>query len=104
MLMSRKAICEALEEYVPKVALDSLDHKITNNELLRARLRGYNGPVGIDMMIVRDDSNEPQIHPCVEINLRQTMGMAAVTLSERGERGSMRIAREGNHFKLKIEN
>ena len=104
MLMSRKAICEALEEYVPKEALDSLNHKITNNELLRARLRGYNGPVGIDMMIVRDDSNKPQIHPCVEINLRQTMGMAAVTLSDRGERGSMRIAREGNHFKLKIEN
>ncbi len=30
----------------------------------------YNGPVGIDMMILKDG----RIHPCVEINLRHTMG------------------------------
>lgn len=34
----------------------------------------YSGPVGIDMLI--DDSGI--INPCVEINFRQTMGMAAI--------------------------
>lgn len=35
--------------------------------------RGYSGPVGVDMMW----SNE-HVHPCIEINLRQTMGRVAL--------------------------
>lgn len=35
---------------------------------------GYSGPLGIDMLASRDGIP----HPCVEINLRQTMGMAAL--------------------------
>lgn len=34
----------------------------------------YSGPVGIDMLAATDGS----INPCIEINLRQTMGMAAL--------------------------
>lgn len=42
----------------------------------------YSGPFGIDMMIVSGDKdNEFYVHPCVEINLRQTMGHVALKLS-----------------------
>lgn len=37
----------------------------------------YHGPWGIDMMVVRTPEG-PRLHPCVEINLRRTMGHAAV--------------------------
>lgn len=37
-------------------------------------LEGYDGPVGIDMMVLSDG----KIHPCVEMNLRKTMGMVAM--------------------------
>ncbi len=34
----------------------------------------YTGPFGIDMMIVVDAENKTKVHPCVEMNLRRTMG------------------------------
>lgn len=41
----------------------------------------YKGPFGVDMMIVaRNDMNGFTVHPCVEINLRRTMGHIALSL------------------------
>lgn len=37
----------------------------------------YRGPLGVDMMVLQDG----RIHPCVEINLRMTMGYAAMLQS-----------------------
>lgn len=37
----------------------------------------YNGYAGIDMMIYRDSANKPQINPCIELNLRTTMGVVS---------------------------
>ena len=45
----------------------------------------YRGALGIDMMVVRS-ADHPQrllLHPCVEINLRPTMGYAALWASRR---------------------
>lgn len=39
----------------------------------------YEGPFGIDMMIVRDGDNKTKVHPCVEMNLRRTMGQIGLT-------------------------
>ncbi len=39
----------------------------------------YRGPVGVDMMVLADGS----LHPCVEINWRMTMGMAAVLAAKK---------------------
>lgn len=48
---------------------------------LGATLGGrYKGPLGVDMMVCRE-GNTLKIHPCVEINLRQTMGHVAMSLS-----------------------
>lgn len=42
----------------------------------------YRGPWGIDMMVVRTPEG-PRLHPCVEVNLRRTMGHAAVWEGEK---------------------
>ena len=39
----------------------------------------YVGPLGVDMMLCREDG-EIRLHPCVEINLRMTMGWLALHL------------------------
>jgi hypothetical protein len=42
----------------------------------------YKGPFGVDMMVVaREECNGFMLHPCVEINLRRTMGHVALHLS-----------------------
>ena len=39
----------------------------------------YVGPLGVDMMSVMTDRG-PRLHPCVELNLRHTMGSVALSL------------------------
>jgi len=52
----------------------------------------YTGPVGIDMMCYLDDGCRLAINPCVELNLRHTMGMVTVALGSRhGKRGAFAI-------------
>lgn len=44
----------------------------------------YHGPLGIDMMVVRTDGDPAlRLHPCVEVNLRPTMGYAALWAGRR---------------------
>ena len=42
----------------------------------------YCGPLGVDLMIVKKDGVN-LLHPCVEINLRNTMGHIALLINER---------------------
>ena len=43
----------------------------------------YVGPLGVDMMILsKPDSQGFSVHPCVEINLRRTMGHVAIAMAE----------------------
>lgn len=46
--------------------------------ILGKRYRGY---LGIDMMLCQTDKSYPCIHPCVEMNLRRTMGYVALRLA-----------------------
>jgi len=49
---------------------------------LSALLRGeYVGPLGIDMMLVQT-AEGVKVHPCVEVNLRRTMGHVALQLCQ----------------------
>lgn len=43
----------------------------------------YKGFLGVDMMVYEDAKNALHLHPCVEINMRYTMGMVALSLSEK---------------------
>lgn len=41
----------------------------------------YRGPLGIDMMVIEGESGQRLLHPCVELNLRRTMGHVALALT-----------------------
>ncbi len=51
------------------------------NEFSRSLYPMYTGPVGVDMIICKGE--KPTIHPCIEINLRMNMGIAAIHLAKR---------------------
>lgn len=57
----------------------------------------YSGPVGVDMLMTEDG----RINPCVEINLRHTMGLAALLINRRSEgliSGILRVPPVSNSF------
>lgn len=81
----------------------------------------YKGYLGVDMLIYKQRNGNYGIHPCVEINMRYTMGMVALRLFQKylspSAIGDFRISYEGtpseayqqHHFMkkaypLKIEN
>lgn len=60
----------------------------------------YTGYLGVDMLVFRKKTDGTfAIHPCIEVNMRYTMGMAALRISRKflapGSRGEMIIAYEG---------
>ena len=63
----------------------------------------YNGPFGVDMMIVADDTSEYLLHPCVEINLRRTMGHVALALGNYIKNGRLAIVGKPHSFSLQLE-
>lgn len=86
---------EMINRYVSLDLLDSIKQKIIE----QLRLDAYVGPFGIDMMVAKEG-----LHPCIEINLRRTMGHVALAISPTDDdiRGVMRVIYNGNHYKLKI--
>jgi hypothetical protein len=104
---------EMISRYIPVSLLDLVKQRIIE----RLHLDGYVGPFGIDMMIVKSIGNgnhnsqlsivncQLGLHPCVEINLRRTMGHAALALSPSDDdvMGVMRIDYANNNYQLKIE-
>lgn len=69
---------ERISRYIPTDSLDIVSEKICL--LMSSVLKGrYAGPFGVDMMVVRG-TDGCLLHPCVEINLRRTMGHVALSL------------------------
>lgn len=72
----------------------------------------YLGPFGVDMMVCASPSDGGQaadkhflLHPCVEINLRRTMGHVALALTPQDDeiQRVMRIEYANNAYKLLIQ-
>ena len=95
ILATENAKREMISRYVPVDLLDKIKQYIIGS----LNLGNYRGPFGVDMMIVGD-----RIHPCVEINLRRTMGHVALEISPTDEdiKRVMRIVYDGTNYKLKI--
>ena len=55
----------------------------------------YSGVIGVDMLIYKE-GNSHRLHPCVEINMRKTMGYLAIRLTEK-------YLHPGSHGELLIE-
>ncbi|MBR1688691.1 MAG: hypothetical protein IJ710_09230 [Prevotella sp.] len=93
---------DALSRYIPVTYIETVRKEI-QQRLAEAFKGKYVGPFGIDMMIVAQDEKQGFVlHPCVEINLRRTMGHVALALSPADDdiRRVMRIVIESN-YKLK---
>lgn len=98
---------ERISRYIPLSLLDTVTAMAS--DFLAERVKGmYVGPLGIDMMIVAGDGEDTAhpflLNPCIEINMRRTMGHAALALSEHGQRGAMNIAFENKLYKVKLTN
>ena len=107
ILASEEEKQEMISRYLPIDLLNTIQERICI--LMGEQYRGrYNGPFGVDMMVVAnaDMSNVDGflLHPCVEINLRRTMGHVALELSRHCTSDQvMRIDFADNTYKLKIQ-
>jgi hypothetical protein len=99
---------EIISRYLPPYLLDAIQIKICQR--LGEQFKGkYRGPFGIDMMIVSNNVQWPMangqclLHPCVEINLRRTMGHVALELARHCASDKvMRIDYFDNRYMLHI--
>lgn len=92
-----------LARYVDIDLLDIITCRLEN--ILSENLGGkYVGRLGVDMMAVADiASGKLLLHPCVEVNLRGTMGHVALELSnKRMEFASMMSISHEVNYQLKI--
>ena len=95
ILATESAKQEMISHYIPVDLLDKIKQHIVSS----INLGPYRGPFGIDMMIVGG-----KVHPCVEINLRRTMGHVALAISPTDDdvKRVMCIDYDGTNYKLKI--
>ena len=102
---------QELSRYIPADLLDRVQQNICT--LLGQLYQGqYRGPFGVDMMVCAAPDHVGGgflLHPCVEINLRRTMGHVALAIGRRCNpandddvRRVMRIEYTDNTYKLKI--
>ncbi|MDE6174295.1 MAG: hypothetical protein K2F88_01880, partial [Duncaniella sp.] len=66
------------------VSSGCLDSVIGNEEKILGGLIGnsYRGWLGVDMMVYRED-DAMKLMPCIELNLRMTMGVVALKMQEK---------------------
>lgn len=103
ILASEEEKMEMLVRYLPESLINAIIQRAI--DYFSRLFRGiYAGPFGVDMMIVaRPDGHGFLLHPCVEINVRRTMGHVALTLSHKQPepRRVMRIVHDVNYL-LKV--
>ena len=108
VLASEEEKCEMISRYVPVDLLDVVQSSICQvlGDVFKNR---YQGPFGVDMMLVNGQcsmfNGQCLFHPCVEINLRRTMGHVALALSPQSHFGQvMTLEYTDNHYRLRLKN
>ena len=95
---------EYLHRYFSPTLLDEVKKQIET--FLTKEINGaYTGPLGVDMMICspwEEGTSAVVLNPCIEINMRRTMGHVALALTRRGQRGIMSIDYDGKNYRLHI--
>ncbi len=96
---------ELLSRYISIYFLHSIKDAIIKG--LSNMVRNiYEGPLGVDMMIVKCGKGESfYLHPMVEINLRRTMGHVALNTNNlfTHNTGSLKIVYENGHYNIYIK-
>ena len=80
MVAQRKVLRQMIQEYYPE--FEKVENALAQvvTEMIAPH---YNGPLGIDMLLYRRNDNTIGINPCVEMNLRTTMGHVTAALGNR---------------------
>lgn len=108
LLATERRKKEIVSRYIPVELLDAVQEKIIS--LLD--LADYEGPLGVDMMVVKSDGNYKKdddaqflLHPCVEVNVRRTMGHVALSLTPKDDDHvlMMSIEYDGSHYLFNIK-
>ena len=97
------------EEYLAQYLSPALLQKVRQKTelFLSENIKGtYIGPLGVDMMVCSDPAapfgQNIRLNPCIEINMRRTMGHVALALSKKGQRGTMSIDYDGKNYRFHI--
>ncbi|MDR1527930.1 MAG: hypothetical protein LBS46_09745 [Dysgonamonadaceae bacterium] len=67
-----------ISRFIPPDLLSTAGNELLNI-LQKTYASCYSGNIGVDMLVYRTD-NEYHLHPCVEINMRKSMGYLAIAL------------------------
>lgn len=88
---SDETILKKLSQWIPSSEMEATRDLVANT-LAKVLGNNYSGPLGIDMMVCGKDGNT-WLDPCVEINLRYTMGFVAKgVFTKLGKEGVMSIS------------
>jgi hypothetical protein len=99
-----------ITQYVSPMLLDCIKYNFIYNIgcQLYKDYRLYNGSMGVDMMICRDKKSDSKflVHPCVEINVRMTMGLVSLAIRDCLNLGndiySYAVSYDQGHYKASI--
>lgn len=104
LIASDKAKKDYICQYISEDLLHSVIKQI-EAFLTEQNDGAYRGYLGVDMMIcATHDSGKYLLNPCIEINMRRTMGHLALALARRGQRGTMNFTFENGIHKLTLSN
>lgn len=82
LLASNSAIEQQLATYIPAAHLHTTQQAL--EEILTTLVAPhYKGYMGVDMILYRDAESNIVLHPCIELNLRMSMGMVARIIADR---------------------
>ncbi len=89
---SQKNIIEKLKVFIDHTLLEEVKKQLL--KIIQEKFgEFYSGCIGVDMMVYQENG-EYKLHPCVEINVRDNMGLLALRISE----NYMETGSEGTFF------
>lgn len=95
ILASNEGIEKRLSQWIDSHTLHDV-RKALESVLTRMIAPHYKGYLGIDMIVYRTAQGEYLLHPCIELNLRMSMGMVARIIADRylspASQGSYHVA------------
>lgn len=111
ILCSEEDKVKMMASYVSEEELGKIRQHIM--EVMQPALQGiYSGPFGVDMMVYAQEDGKLAVNPCIELNLRRTMGHVAIDLAQhlmqseqdmKSKRSSiMRVEYDGNRYHLRV--
>ncbi len=97
LLGSQAHLSEPIARMVGEETLQQIQQAVTTalSQLYGAIYKGY---LGVDMIVYRTKEGNCALHPCIEINMRYTMGLVALRLSQKflapGTKGDFHVTYE----------